>query len=128
LCSFTCFSCLYCYLFLDVYMFCDVCLVGLSLTVCIFSSPLSHFKTPIPLLFTRTALIPLIPLWVRFCLYYFSLHVPLLSPLNPLQVFVWCLLGALLGCVRGRRPVNVAFALLIFFLVILLLLPSTHNN
>jgi hypothetical protein len=92
-------------------MFCDVCIVGLSLTVGIFTSPPLH-------LFTRTALIPLIPLWTRFCLYYFTLRVPLLSPLCPLRVCVWCLLGALLGCVRGQRPVNVAFALLIFIIVI----------
>jgi hypothetical protein len=36
------------------------------------------------------------------------------------SLFVWCLLGALLGCVGRLRPVNVAFALLIFILVFLL--------
>jgi hypothetical protein len=33
------------------------------------------------------------------------------------QVLVWCLLGALPGCVGELRPVNVAFALLFFILV-----------
>jgi hypothetical protein len=42
------FSCLYCYLFLDVYMFCDVCLVGLSSTVGIFSPPSLPFLPPTP--------------------------------------------------------------------------------
>jgi hypothetical protein len=31
--------------------------------------------------------------------------------------FIWCLLGALLGCVGGLFPVNDAFALLILILV-----------
>jgi hypothetical protein len=110
-------------LVLDVYMFCDVCRVGMSLTVSIFSTPpplLSHFyTTPHP--FTLTALITLIPIWARFSLYYFTLHVPLLSPLCPLQV-VWGFLGALLECVGDPRPVNVVFALLIFTLVFFLVL------
>jgi hypothetical protein len=93
-----------------------VCLVRLSLTVGIFSPPPFIFD---PHLFTRTALFLLIPLWACFYLYCFTLRVPLLSPLCPLWVFVWCLLGVLLGCVRGRRPVDVAYALLIFILVIL---------
>jgi hypothetical protein len=36
---------------------------------------------------------------------------------NVVMFYVWCLLGALLGCVVGLRPVNVAFTLLIFILV-----------
>jgi hypothetical protein len=44
----------------------------------------------------------------------------LLSFDGPLQGFVWCFLGAVLGCVGGLRPMNVAFALLIFILVFLL--------
>jgi amino acid permease len=46
---------------------------------------------------------------------------PFLSLLCPFQVLVWCLLGALLECVGGLRPVNVAFALLIFILIFLFL-------
>jgi hypothetical protein len=72
----------------------------------------------IPVTHIALSAFPLIPfIWARFCLYYFTLHVPLLSPLCPLQVFVWCLLGVLLGCVRGQRPVNVAFAL--FFILVI---------
>jgi hypothetical protein len=63
----------------DVYMFCDVCLVGLSLTVGIFSTPSPIFKAPHHL-FTLTALNSLIPLWVRFSWYYYTLHVPLFHP------------------------------------------------
>jgi hypothetical protein len=55
------------------------------------------------------------PFWFRL----FYITFSLLSPLCPLRIFVWCLLGALLGCVGGPRPLSVAFALLIFILFFL---------
>jgi hypothetical protein len=93
------FSYLCYYLFLNVYLFCDVCLVGLSFMVGIFSHP-SHFLTPSP--FHPYSPYPfnshMGPFWFIFLFH--TLHVSLLSPpLCPLQVLVWCLLGALLVCV-----------------------------
>jgi hypothetical protein len=89
-------------------MFCDVCLVGLSLTVSIFSIPLSPIFTPPP--FHPYMPYPFNSPMGPFCWYYFTLLVPLLSPLCPLYVSWVC---------RGPRPVNVAFALLIFILLCL---------
>jgi hypothetical protein len=53
----------------------------------------------------------------------FTLHVPLLSPLCPLRVFVWCLLGAMLGCVEGRVLWTLPLACWSLFLFFLNYLP-----
>jgi hypothetical protein len=93
---FMCFS--YLCLFLNVNMFCDVCLVGLSFTVGIFSH---HFPFLTPSPFHPYCPYPFNSHMGPFkFLLFHTLHVHLLSsPLCPLQVLIWCLLGALRWCV-----------------------------